>query len=170
MEATSHTTPAPRQLLNLAGCFDYPSAALAQQLNLQLDQLENTHVRLFINDRGGTKAPPYAGHYLDQHDRRQFMIDFSGICLERGIVISSGHPPDHIPAMLETLALLLAEAKESPGLDINSLLERYYQEWPERFAAALEEHDEVGFYAAAAAELKEILAGLSHGGNSRLDN
>ncbi|ADH85127.1 molecular chaperone TorD family protein [Desulfurivibrio alkaliphilus] len=170
MEATMHPPGNSRQLLNLAGCFDYPSAELARQLNVQLEQLENIHVRLFINDRGGTKTPPYAGCYLDRDDRRQFMIDFSGICCEQGIVISSGHPPDHIPAMLETLALLLAEAKESPELDIDSLLQRYYRGWPERFAAALEEHDEVGFYAAAAAELKETLATLHRHSDKGLDH
>ncbi len=157
MARASQAPEYTRQLLNLAGCFDYPSSSLAKQLNVDLEELENTHVHLFINDRGGAGAPPYAGCYLEQEDRQRFMIDFSGICRQQGIVISSGHPPDHIPAMLETLALLLAEARQSPNLDIESLVNRYYRDWPERFASALEEHDEVGFYAAAAKELQKTL-------------
>lgn len=163
METTTPAVKNSRQLLNLAGCFDYPSSELAKKLDIELEALENTHVRLFINDHGGTKTPPYAGCYLDREDRQNFMIEFSGICRQQGIVISSGHPPDHIPAMLETLALLLAESREKPEIDIKALIDRYYKFWPERFAAALEEHDEVGFYAATAAELNKTLALMNRG-------
>lgn len=161
-ESTSPTTT-PRRLLNLAGCFDYPSSAMAQQLQLGLEELENIHVRLFVNDRGGVKAPPYAGCYLNEQDRRQFMIEFSGLCLQQGIVLGSSHPPDHIPAMLEALALLMADARESGnayGPGIRTLLDTFYSHWPECFASVLGEHDETGFYAAAAAELQQTLVAL----------
>lgn len=157
---TSVMNSGPEALLNLAGCFDYPSRKLAGELKLDLAELEHNHVRLFINDRGGVKAPPYAGCYLNHDDRRRFMIEFSGICLRHGIVLGPSQPPDHIPAMLEALALLLAETGDTADPEISELLDRYYSHWPEAFAQALSEHDQSGFYATVAEELKETLAGL----------
>lgn len=172
MAPTSRFQEQARQLVNLAGCFDYPTAELANHLEVDLTSLENLHVRLFINDLGGTKAPPYAGCHLEDRDRRQFMIDFSGVCRLHGLVPGSSYPLDHIPSMLEVLALLLDETTAAPELtpqsepsvdpaELAELLEQYYRHWPARFAAALEQHDEVGFYAAAAREINELLINLS---------
>ncbi len=150
------------KLLNLAGCFVYPSAEMAEQLQLDLTDLENNHVRLFMSDRGGVKAPPYAGCYLDSEDRHRFMINFNGLCLRHGVVLGTSHPPDHIPAMLEALTLLSARADDSADLDIFILLDTYYHHWPTAFAAALDQHDRTGFYAALGAEIKETLVALRH--------
>lgn len=147
------------KLVNLAGCFDYPSKAMAQWLEVEQQELESNHIRLFINDRGGVNAPPYAGCYLDADRRRDFMIEFSGICLRHGINPGANQPPDHIPGMLEVLALLLTESGE-PAAELCDLLERYYNHWPEAFATALNQHDRDGFYAAAATELQATLTTL----------
>ena len=163
------TISSPHRLLTLAGCFDYPSAARAGQLRLPPVELENSYVRLFINSLGGVKAPPYAGCYLDGRDRRQFMIEFSGLCRQYGIVLGPSQPPDYIPAMLEALALLLADCSELPEIyphdsvpvpALLTLLNDFYRHWPELFATALKEHDQTGYYAAAAAALQDTLATL----------
>lgn len=166
-----HPSSTPRQLLNLAGFFDYPSSSMAEQLQLGLEELEESHIRLFVNSLGGVKAPPYAGCYLSLLDRRQFMIEFSGLCLRHGIVLGPSQPPDHIPAMLEALALLLADDRVSgdqPDPKIADLLDTYYSHWPESFAMAVEEHDETGFYATAAEALRETLAGLRQSAATRM--
>ena len=167
----------PHRLLTLAGCFDYPLSARAEQLRLPTLELENTYVRLFINSLGGVKAPPYAGCYLDWRDRRQFMIEFSGLCRQYGIVLGSSQPPDYIPAMLEALALLLDECSELPEFyphdsvpvpALPALLNNFYRYWPEFFASVLKEHDETGFYAAAATALQDTLANLRQTTTARL--
>lgn len=160
--ATSQAT-APRRLLNLASCFDYPSSAMAEQLQLGLQELESTHIRLFVNGLGGVKAPPYAGCYLNDRERRQFMIEFGTLCLKHGIVLGPSQPADHIPTMLEALALLMVEnpeTKKSATPEVDAMLNSFYRQWPEAFAMALAEHDETGFYTAAATELQETLAAL----------
>lgn len=168
------TSSAPRKLITLAHCFDYPDSALAQSLNLELSELEHNHIRLFINSRGGVKAPPYAGCYLDDQDRRRFMIDFNGLCLKHGIELDDSQPPDHIPAMLEVLALLLSDpcgtsrqksedktdpegGKRVTDPEIQHLLDTFYRHWPNSFSKALARHDESGFYAATAAEMEKSL-------------
>ncbi|MFH7325001.1 molecular chaperone TorD family protein [Desulfurivibrio sp. C05AmB] len=150
-----------RRLINLAGYFAYPTPLLAEKLKVPLTELEHNHIRLFINDLGGVKTPPYAGCYLNSCDRRQFMIDFSGFCQTHGIVLGSGHPPDHIPAMLEVLALLLAESPGEETAELSSMIGPYYRDWPQGFAAALAEHDTIGFYAAIGAEIEKALATLT---------
>jgi putative dimethyl sulfoxide reductase chaperone len=147
-----------RQLLYLAALFEYPTAELAERLDVDFEALQNAYVRLFVNNLGGVQAPPYAGCYLTEQDRLEFMSHFSGLCRRSGVALKASQPPDYIPLMMEVLALLLSEGREAA--EIKSLVEQSYAVWPERFAEALKQHDETGVYLAIAVDFKELLQSL----------
>ncbi len=149
--------PPAQPLLTLAGLLAYPTVQVAAAAGIELERLENTYVRLFGNDREGVQAPPYAGCYLDEADRLQFMMRFSGFCRQRGVVLDSSEPPDYIPMMLEVLALLCSRGDErvrSGPLDV------CYSTWPAAFSTAVRRHDDTGFYAMVAEEADGLLQGM----------
>lgn len=144
-----------QRLLELVALLEYPTPEVAERCGLGFEELESRYVRLFINDLGGVAAPPYAGCFLAKQDRLEFMSHFSGFCLEHGIAIDSGLPPDYIPMMMEVLALHLSEDAQREAL--LSLTADFYRDWPKGFAAALHQHDDVGIYATVAEEFCQIL-------------
>lgn len=144
-----------QRLLELVALLEYPTPEVAERCGLGFEELESRYIRLFINDLGGVAAPPYAGCFLAKQDRLEFMSNFSGFCLEHGIVIDSSQPPDYIPMMMEVLALQLSEDARREALF--SLTADFYRDWPKGFAAALYQHDDVGIYATVAEEFCQIL-------------
>jgi putative dimethyl sulfoxide reductase chaperone len=143
------------RLLELVAVLDYPTPEVAEACNLRREELESHYVRLFINDLGGVKAPPYAGCHLDRDNRLEFMTAFSGFCRQQGICIDETQPPDFIPMMMETLAFLSDHGRDAVAL--KEVVFQYYSNWPERFAAALEQQDELGMYAQVADEFRRLL-------------
>lgn len=144
-----------QRLLELVLLLEYPTPEVAQSCGLRYEDLESRYVRLFVNDLGGVAAPPYAGCFLEKQDRLEFMSHFSGFCLEHGIALDSGQPPDYIPMMMEVLAMHLNE--DAQRETILSLTANFYHDWPQGFAAALCRHDVVGIYATVAEEFCQIL-------------
>ncbi len=147
------------ELLRCSSLLEYPTEALAAQSGIALERLENCHVRLFINDRGGTKAPLFAGCHLPGEDRLDFMLRFSAACRQRGVALKTAFPPDYIPMMIEVLALL----RSRPGAedDARTLARDFFIGWPERFAEALKQHDETGIYSEVAEHLAQALEDLA---------
>lgn len=143
------------RLLELVAVLDYPTPEVADRCDLTLEDLESRYVRLFVNDLGGVAAPPYAGCFLEKENRLEFMSQFSGFCLEHGITIDQSQPPDYIPMMIEVLVMLLGGGVERETL--HSLITDFYKQWPEAFATALRQHDDVGIYVTVAEELCHIL-------------
>lgn len=148
-------TATAQKLLNLAALFEYPTAQLSAALDVDFEVLQQTYVRLFVNNLGGVQAPPYAGCYLPDQDRLEFMSFFSGACRRSGVALKGSQPPDYIPLMLEVLALLLSQGGQSQ--DAAKRVEPCYGEWPQRFVETLEQHDDIGVYVAAAKEFKALL-------------
>lgn len=144
-----------QQLLSLAALFEYPTAELSVALDVEYETLQNAYVRLFVNNLGGVQAPPYAGCYLADQDRLEFMSYFSGMCRRCGISLKASQPPDYIPLMMEVLALVLSQGQ--PPEDVEKLVGPFYGEWPQKFAETLKRHDDIGVYAAAADEFKALL-------------
>ncbi len=132
---------------------------MARQSGIPLETLENLHVRLFINDRGGTKTPLFAGCYLPGEDRLDFMLRFSGACRAQGIALNTGFPPDYIPMMIEVLALMFRRPSLQEGA--RTLARQYFTGWPTGFAAALKQHDETGFFSEIAEGLSRTLENLA---------
>lgn len=146
---------AARRLLELVALLEYPTLEVADRCDLKLEDLESRYIRLFVNSLGGVSAPPYAGCYLEKENRLEFMSQFSGYCLDNGIAIDMAQPPDYIPMMVEVLVMLLSGEVEQEAL--HSLIADFYSQWPEAFASALREHDDVGIYVTVAEELCSIL-------------
>ena len=144
-----------KRLIELAGLLDYPTAEVANNSDLVLEDLESHYVRLFINNLGGVSAPPFAGCYIEQVDRLDFMSKFSGLCRGRGINIDSSYPPDYIPLMVESLALMLSAGTD--GSEIKPVINEFYAHWPRPFAAALLKHDQTGLYAPVGDEICRII-------------
>lgn len=143
------------RLLELVAVLDYPTPEVAEMCNLRLEDLESHYVRLFINDLGGVKAPAYAGCHLDRDNRLEFMTAFSGFCRQQGVRIDKTQPPDFIPMMMEALAFLVDRGCD--GVALKEVVSEYYSDWPERFAATLEQQDRVGIYAQVADEFCRLL-------------
>ena len=144
-----------QRLLELVALLEYPTPEVAERCDLGFEELESRYIRLFVNDLGGIAAPPYAGCFLKKQDRLEFMSDFSGFCLEHGIAIDPTQPPDYIPMMMEVLVMLLSSDVQRENLF--SLTADYYRDWPQDFAAALRQHDDVGIYTTVAEEFCQIL-------------
>lgn len=145
------------EFLVLIKPFDYPTAALAVEVDVPLALLENEHIRLFANDLGGVKAPPFAGCYLAGEDRIDFMVRFSQACGSLGIDLDGSLPPDYIPLMIEVLAMLHSGGQQTVN---EEFITDFYRIWPERFAEALIQHDATGVFATAAGRLQGMLEGL----------
>lgn len=151
----SPDTATAQKLLNLAALFEYPTAPLSAALDVDFESLQQTYVRLFVNNLGGVQAPPYAGCYLPDRDRLEFMSYFSGACRRSGVALKATQPPDYIPLMMEVLALLLSQGAQ--GQDVAKMVAPCFDEWPQRFVETLEQHDDIGVYVAAAKEFKALL-------------
>lgn len=135
--------------------LEYPTPEVADRCGIGIEELESRYIRLFVNNLGGVAAPPYAGCFLDKQDRLNFMSAFSGFCLEHDIRIDPVQPPDYIPMMMEVLAMHLNDDAQRETL--LSLTADYYRDWPQGFAAALQEHDDVGIYTTVVDEFCQIL-------------
>lgn len=144
-----------QRLVELVALLEYPTPEVADRCGLGFEDLESRYIRLFVNNLGGVAAPPYAGCFLEKQDRLEFMSAFSGFCLEHGIAIDPAQPPDYIPMMMEVLAMHLSDDAQRETL--LSLTADFYHDWPKGFAAALQEHDDVGIYVTVADELCQIL-------------
>ncbi len=142
-------------MLELVALLEYPTPEIAERCDLGCEELESRYIRLFVNNLGGVAAPPYAGCFLEKQDRLGFMSAFSGFCLEHGMAIDPAQPPDYIPMMMEVLAMHLSDDAQRETL--LSLTADFYRDWPKGFAAALQEHDDVGIYVTVADEFCQIL-------------
>lgn len=152
-----------QRLLELVALLEYPTPEIADRCDLGFEQLESRYIRLFVNDLGGVAVPPYAGCFL-KNDRLEFMSHFSGFCLEHGIAIDSAQPPDYIPMMMEVLVMLLNS--DAQREDLLSLTADYYRDWPQEFAAALRQYDDVGIYTIVAEEFCQILQEIDAEGSA----
>jgi putative dimethyl sulfoxide reductase chaperone len=149
---------AAEEYLALIKPFDYPTAAWAAEVGVPLETLENEHIRLFANDLGGVKAPPFAGCYLEGEDRIDFMVRFSQACCNLGIDLDGSLPPDYIPLMIEVLAMLHSGGQQTVN---EEFITDFYRIWPGRFAEALIQHDATEVFATAAGRLQGVLEGLA---------
>ncbi len=152
---TQEKQKATQRLLELVALLEYPTPEVAERCGLGLEELESRYVSLFINGLNGVAAPPYAGYFLKQQDRLEFMCRLSGFCLQHGIAMNPVQPPDYIPMMMELLVMHLAEGVQREAL--LSLIADFYCDWPQAFVAVLKQHDDVGIYATVAEELCQIL-------------
>lgn len=145
------------ELLKVADTFAYPTEAWSQAAGFELNDLESIYVRLFVNDLGGVKAPPFAGCYLDVN-RLDFMEAFSGLARSSGIELDRSYPPDYIPMMLEVLAMMIKNEMAPEHVKVH--LEDYFSLWPEAFVQRLQSHDDSGLYLEAARYLQQLLEDL----------
>jgi putative dimethyl sulfoxide reductase chaperone len=152
------SAPVAEEFLALIEPFDYPTAAWAAEVGVPLETLENEHIRLFGNDLGGVKAPPFAGCYLAGEDRIDFMVRFGQACRNLGIDLDGSFPPDYIPLMIEVLAMLHSDGQQTVN---EELVNDFYRIWPGRFADAIFQHDATGVFATAAGRLRGVLEGLA---------
>lgn len=147
------------ELHGLARLLDYPTHETADLFGIDLLPLENHYISLFANRAGGVPAPPYAGHYLKNVSRLEFMQQIVGQAHAQGIEIDMSQPPDYIPMMLEMLCYGRLQYGES-WPEFRAALRSFFQSWPEEFAAALQEHDSIGMYAEVSARVRDLVSHL----------
>lgn len=144
------------KLLALARLLEYPTAETSIQAQLPLVELEHHYISLFVNRIGGVPAPPYAGCYLPDINRIEFMQEIGGEARQLGISLSSAQPPDYIPMMIEFLCFAQASSNFS-DVQKEKFFRTYFSTWPELFAERISAHDRYGFYTDVGVTLAEVL-------------
>lgn len=154
-----------QSLLHCRRALEYPDAELARAYELDLAEMEPLHVRLFINDRGGVKAAPFAGEYLPNAAARrtEFMQRISHQARALGFEIDHRQPPDSIPLLLELVALMLREyeAGSLGACALGQFCDEFLNVWPQGFRQALETHDNSGFYLSVAERIESSLNSIA---------
>jgi putative dimethyl sulfoxide reductase chaperone len=128
-----------------------------------LNGLEEKYIALFVNTRGGIKAPLYQSCYPEPGDplaeaalmgtsavRMQQRFSAAGLGLDSGL----GEPPDHLAIELEYLYFLLkkgwGENDKKALLEAASFVKTELLEWVPRFENRLQSAYPESFYALAA--------------------
>ncbi|MEJ2668048.1 MAG: molecular chaperone TorD family protein [Deinococcales bacterium] len=121
------------------------------------DRLRAAYVGLFVSRAGGVPAPPYVGLV---HDRellgprvRRLRAELAGLGIRPR---AEWHElPDHLAAVAEAVDLLMEQGRVAAAttLAVNHLVP-----WFDRFAEAVAQHDESGFYGELTTFLHTVLS------------
>lgn len=159
LAAVTHDESTWSELHHLARLLEYPTREVAAYFEIDLLQLENHYISLFVNRAGGVPAPPYAGYYQKNANRLDFMQRIVGRAHEGGIEIDMSQPPDYIPMMIEILCMARAQ-QDGIGVSVDEVLREFFHYWPEQFAKAVMAHDSIGMYAEVSDRIRELIATL----------
>lgn len=120
------------------------------------DALRATYVALFVSRPGGVPAPPYVGMVHDAElmgpSVQRLRSDLESLGLR--IRPEWRELPDHLAAVAEAVELLLE--RERVGAAV-ALASTYISAWFGRFADAVAEADDSGFYGEMSRFLRSVL-------------
>ncbi|HWG84013.1 MAG TPA: molecular chaperone TorD family protein [Deinococcales bacterium] len=120
-----------------------------------LEEIQAAYVALFVSNRNGLPAPPYAGFALDGRLLGPTCDRILREYARHGVDVSEGWPdlPDHLAAIGEAAALL---CPHKPAAARRLLLD-YLLPWLERFEAEVAAQDPTGLYSGITSLLKSAL-------------
>ena len=120
--------------------------------------LAGSFARLFLGAGGRCSAPPYQSAYLGKNPRLYqapvAQMDEILRLLNMSLPSDFREPADHISVQLNVMADLVGRGNVNQQMDF---LDRHLVCWLAEFAAACQQHDRIGFYAAAASGLADWL-------------
>jgi TorA maturation chaperone TorD len=135
------------------------------------EDLQTEHVRLFINDYGGSPCLPYESVYAEARLMGEAAKEVAELYAEWGVQ-ETGELPDHAAVEL-AFAAQLARLRLLPEMDEDRQLVRDAQEaferdhlrtWLPVLGANLQAAAELPFYQAVGAALTEVFGGGSRAG------
>lgn len=141
------------------------------------ETLESAYVRLFVSNKNGVPAPPYASFFLEGRMMGQAAIDMKERleAAELAVGAAANEPPDHFSIMLEYVYYLLStgwhEEQYARLAAAEALVREDILPWYSMFAKNIAEHDDTGFFSACAVFTYRLLlllspVGLSSGPSS----
>lgn len=114
------------------------------------------YVRLFVSRAGGVPAPPYVGLVRDRTlmgpSVWRLRSEMQGLGLRLGA--EWRELPDHVALVAEAVDLLLERGRTAAAM---GLAAGYLAPWFDRFAEAVAEHDQGGFYGELSRFLRDAL-------------
>ncbi len=160
-------------LCTLAGLFDYPDskpdpgdlAAIpagpdrgpAELLDeIELLQLQEEYVRLFINALPEIPCPPYGSYYLEGTLMGRSTVWLRNLQQEYGL--ESDELPDHVAVEVELVGLLTRLGEEAVDVerDRDSVL-AHLRKWLPAFVQRVNQHDSTGFYSSLSRCLEKTI-------------
>lgn len=152
--AAAYRTPSDALRADLAGgAVQGAVEAVADALGLAAPDLgavdfaavQERHVALFVTSGDGIVAPPYAGYAVDGELLGATFQAMGRLFGEHGIEVRGDWDdlPDHVAAVAEGAALLLAADRVDAALEV---VADYLAPWFGRYAQAVAAADPGGFY------------------------
>lgn len=136
-----------------AGTLDEAAGLLAGLTGVEAPELDVAdwtdvqagHVDLFVASGRGVAAPPYVGYAVDGELLGPTARAVKGVYDAQGVMPDAGwrDMPDHVAAVAEAGALLFEAGRPDAARELAT---RFVAPWLDRYADAVADRDESGFY------------------------
>jgi len=121
--------------------------------DMKFDEIKDEYYELFINPFSEYQTKMTLSYYMDGHDLGQSLVKFRGFLMETDLVKKDDvdESEDSLVFMLDVLATLIEEEKESPEKILvkeSELVSEYLDPFTVHLSRAMKENEKARFYEA----------------------